>query len=180
MQLSDTDPARIGTIDSGDAARHKGRMSRPVIPRSILVYGLLGLIPFLAPPLLAVASLAHIGLLALVSLGYAALILSFLGGARWGLAVAHPVPGLGTVSLAMLPTIAALALLLTPGLARPLQLLVMAGLLTLHYVWDALSPGLPPWYPRLRAILTLGAVTGLVAMAWLVNHVMQGPAPTLV
>jgi hypothetical protein len=28
----------------------------------------------------------------------------------------------------------------------------------------------PPWYPRLRAVLTLGAVTGLVAMAWLVLH----------
>jgi hypothetical protein len=140
------------------------------MPRIVFAYGLLGLIPFLAPPLLTVAVPAHGGALALVALAYGALNLSFLGGARWGLAVATPAPGLLTVSFAMLPTLAALALLLYPGLPRPLQLLALAALLTLHYVWDALSPGLPPWYPRLRAILTLGAATGLVAMAWLVLH----------
>ena len=80
----------------------------------------------------------------------------------------------------MLPTLAALALLLYPGLPRPLQLLALAALLTLHYVWDALSPGLPPWYPRLRAILTLGAVTGLVAMAWLVLHAPGGHGETMI
>ena len=145
-------------------------MTRQPIPLSVLVYGLLGLIPFLAPPLLAAAVPAHGGFLALIALGYGALILSFLGGARWGLAVATPAPGFWVVSVSMLPTIAALALMLFPGLARPLQLLVMAALLTLQFVWDALSRGLPPWYTRLRAILTLGATTGLVAMAWLILH----------
>jgi hypothetical protein len=140
------------------------------IPRSVLAYGLLGLIPFLAPPLLTAAVPAHGGFLALIALAYGALILSFLGGARWGLAVANPAPGLGTITVSMLPTLAGLALLLAPAVPRPLQLLAMAGLLTLQFVWDALSKGVPPWYPRLRAVLTLGAVTGLVAMAWLVLH----------
>ena len=145
-------------------------MTRLPIPRSVFVYGLLGLVPFLAPPLLTAAVPAHGGFLALVALAYGALILSFLGGARWGLAVATPAPGFWTITLSMLPTVAALALLLSPTLPRPLQLLVMAGMLTLQFVWDALSKGVPGWYPRLRAILTLGAVTGLVAMAWLVLH----------
>ncbi len=155
-------------------------MTRPPIPRSVLVYGLLGLIPFLAPPLLTAAVPAHGGFLALIALAYGALILSFLGGARWGLAVATPSPGFWTITASMLPTIAALALLLSPTLPRPLQLLVMAGLLTLQFVWDALSKGVPPWYPRLRAILTLGAATGLVAMAWLVLHVQDPHAATMV
>ena len=155
-------------------------MNRAPIPRSILAYGLMGLIPFLAPPLLTAAIPAHGGFLALIALAYGALILSFLGGARWGLAVATPAPGFGTVSLAMLPTIAALALLLYPGLARPLQLLVMAVMLTLQFVWDALSAGLPPWYTRLRAMLTLGATTGLVAMAWLILHAEKMLGATMV
>jgi hypothetical protein len=145
-------------------------MNRPLIPKSVLVYGLLGLIPFLAPPALTAAVPAHGGFLALIALAYGALILSFLGGARWGLAAATPAPGLLTISLSMLPTLAGLALLLYPALLRPLQLLALAALLTLQFVWDALSKAMPPWYSRLRAILTLGAVTGLVAMAWLVLH----------
>ena len=80
------------------------------MPRIVLAYGLLGLIPFLAPPLLTVAVPAHGGALALVALAYGALILSFLGGARWGLAVATPAPGLLTVSFAMLPTLAIIGL----------------------------------------------------------------------
>ena len=99
------------------------------IPRSVLAYGLLGLIPFLAPPLLTAAVPAHGGFLALIALAYGALILSFLGGARWGLAVANPAPGVGTITVSMLPTLAGLALLLAPAVPRPLQLLVMAGLL---------------------------------------------------
>ena len=155
-------------------------MIRQPIPRSVLAYGLLGLIPFLAPPLLTAAIPAHGGFLALIALAYGALILSFLGGARWGQAVSTPAPGFWVVSASMLPTIVALALLLFPGLTRPLQLLVMAALLTLQFVWDALSRGLPPWYPRLRAMLTLGAATGLVAMAWLMLHAEKLAYATMV
>jgi hypothetical protein len=32
-------------------------------------------------------------------------------------------------------------------------------------VWDVRSRRLPGWYPRLRVLLTLGAVAGLIAMA---------------
>ena len=137
------------------------------IPRSVLAYGLLGLIPFLAPPLISVATPAHAGIFGLVALIYGALILSFLGGARWGQEVMRPEPRVGVVTLAMLPTLAGFALLLANNLDRPAQLTAMAALFGLQFFWDAGSQGLPPWYSRLRLILTAGAVAGLAAMAWL-------------
>jgi ribose/xylose/arabinose/galactoside ABC-type transport system permease subunit len=140
------------------------------IPRSVLVYGLLGLIPFLAPPLISLVTPAHGGILGLVVLVYGALILSFLGGARWGQEVARPEPRPLVVTLAMLPTLAGFGLLLATSLDRPRQLLAMAALLGLHFFWDAASRDLPRWYTRLRLILTAGAITGLAAMAWLASR----------
>ncbi|NJC07904.1 DUF3429 domain-containing protein [Polymorphobacter fuscus] len=143
-------------------------MPPTAIPRSVLVYGVLGLVPFLAPPAIAALTPAHADILGLVAVVYGALILSFLGGARWGQEVARPGPRAGVVTLAMLPTLAGLALLLATWLDRPAQLTALAALLGLHFVWDAASGGLPPWYTRLRLLLTVGAVAGLLAMAQLV------------
>jgi hypothetical protein len=137
----------------------------PGTPRVVLAYGLLGLIPFLAPPVIGRlfpqgAALAAEGLAL-----YGGLILSFLGGARWAMAVRHePVDG-RIVSLAMLPTLVALALLLLPADRRAAQLAGLALALLIHGVWDIRSRGLPDWYPRLRLILTLGGVIGLTAGA---------------
>lgn len=139
------------------------------MPRSVLIYGLLGLIPFFVPPVVASVSPAHAGILGLVPVMYGALILSFLGGARWGPEVARPQPRLGVISLSMLPTLAGLALLLATWLDRHSQLVAMAALFGLQFVWDAGSIGLPAWYTRLRLILTIGAVAGLLAMAALLR-----------
>jgi hypothetical protein len=135
------------------------------IPRTVLVYGLFGLIPFAAPPLISLITPAHAEILGLVALVYGALILSFLGGARWGNEVTRPVPRFGVVSLAMLPPICGLALLLATSLDRQAQLTAMAALLGLHFCWDAASTGLPGWYPRLRLLLTAAAIAALLAMA---------------
>lgn len=140
------------------------------IPRSVLVYGLLGLIPFLAPPLISLFTPSHAGILGLVSLIYGALILSFLGGARWGQEVARSEPRAGVITLSMLPTLVGFGLLLATSVDRPAQLLAMAMLLGLQFFWDAGSQGLPGWYPRLRLILTAGAISGLAAMAWLASR----------
>lgn len=139
------------------------------IPRLVLTYGLLGLIPFLAPPfvgwLLPQARPAALLVLAL----YAGLILSFLAGARWGMAIKAPSPPALAVSLAMLPTLAGLALLLLPaGLGR-LQLLGLALALAVHWLWDLRGSGLPPWYGVLRTMLTAGAVAGLLGGALLLT-----------
>lgn len=141
--------------------------SEPAIPRAVLIYGLLGLIPFLAPPVAGVVwpNLRPV-MLTILTL-YAALILSFLGGARWGLAVGAPAPDTRTVSLAMLPTLAALALLLAPS--DLLTCLGLAAALLTHWLWDLRGAGLPAWYARLRTILTVGAVAGLLAGAALLT-----------
>jgi hypothetical protein len=133
-------------------------MTRARIPGIVLTYGVLGLIPFLAPPLIGLVLPGYRTPAATVLSIYAALILSFLGGARWGLAVGHAEPDRGIVSLSMLPGLAGLALLLTPDAVR---LPGLAAGLALHWLWDIRSSGLPVWYPRLRSLLTAGAVIGL-------------------
>ncbi|MBC7521021.1 MAG: DUF3429 domain-containing protein [Sandarakinorhabdus sp.] len=161
----------------GGLAKDDAAVPKTPIPTAVLVYGLLGLIPFLLPPLLGVWIPAHAGAIALVALGYGALILSFLGGARWGLEVAAPKPAFGVVSLSMLPTLAGLALLLAPWLARPVQLTAISVLLALQMVWDVRSKRLPGWYPRLRVLLTMGAVAGLIAMALVVARAAAAVDP---
>ena len=135
------------------------------IPPPVLAWGLAGLIPFLGLPLIGVA-FPSLSIWTDRALGlYAAVILSFLGGARWGRAVAEASPDSGLVALSMAPSVTAWALLILPPGLSVLQLLAMAGALGLHLVWDLRASGLPVWYPRLRLILTAGAVAGLAAGA---------------
>jgi len=144
-------------------------IARTPIPAPCLVYGLLGWIPFLGPPVIAWAE-PGVKLWALQSQAlYAALILSFLGGARWGLAIAGPGPDARRIGLSMLPTLAGLALLLLPADQRALQLAGLASALIAQGVWDQISAKPPQWYPRLRLILTIGATLGLVAGAGLAH-----------
>jgi hypothetical protein len=136
------------------------------VPRVVLTYGLLGLIPFLVPPLAGLFWPGYRAWAASLLALYGALILSFLGGARWGMAVGEPHPDAKIVSLSMLPTVAGFALLVTPDLVR---LPGLAAALALHWLWDIRSSGLPVWYPTLRSLLTAGAVLGLVAGAVLLT-----------
>jgi hypothetical protein len=89
------------------------------------------------------------------------LILSFLGGARWGLALRSAAQDPGVIGLAMTPTLAALVILMFLDGEVPLQLLALATALSLSWTWDCSARGLPPWYGRLRSVLTIGAVGGL-------------------
>jgi hypothetical protein len=144
---------------------HTGRPlgSSPPIPRVVLAYGLAGLLPFLACPLSGVLWPDARGLAAVVLAAYGALILSFLGGARWGLEVSKAAPDPKVVGLAMVPTLVGLALITLTGFAPRPQLLGLAAALAAACVWDLRSSGLPGWYGLLRSTLTLGAVSGLCA-----------------
>ena len=131
------------------------------VPAPVLLYGRLGLIPFLAPapaawlwPDLAPAAGAVLAV-------YAALILSFLGGARWGMAVAAPRIDGRIVSLAMLPSLAGLALLMLPEAWRGWQLAGLAAAHALQGLWDLRATTVPAWYASLRGQLTLAALAGL-------------------
>ena len=147
-------------------SKHEASAGRP--PQAVLGYGLAGLLPFAAPPLATLLWPPLADVAALAAVAYGALILSFLGGARWGLEVTRAAPRFEVVTFAMLPTLVGLGLLLLPAGARRFQLAGLALALALHLLWDKRSSGLPRWYLRLRAPLTAGAVAALLVEAALV------------
>ena len=71
-------------------------------PRAVLAYGLLGLSGFLGPPVAGWLAADYQDPAATFLSAYAALILSFLGGARWGLAVTKPSPSSKPLTVASL------------------------------------------------------------------------------
>jgi hypothetical protein len=135
------------------------------VPASVTLYGLLGLIPFLAPPVVMLLLPDWSPPAARLLAFYGALILSFLGGARWGLANARPDPSFALISLTMIPTLVGWTLLLLPPEWRRYTLIGLAIALAAQWLWDVRSVDVPRWYPWLRSILSLGAMVGLLAGA---------------
>lgn len=126
--------------------------------------GLLGVAPFVV---LAVARPLGQSLIGGDSWwrAYGAVILSFMGGAQWGLTAARsPGPGSDAVrgfSVSILPAIVAWLSLAADG--RPgLAMMLAAFLLLLGYdLWTVGQGQAPPWYGRLRIILTLAVAACL-------------------
>ena len=131
-------------------------------PPWVLHYGRLGLIPFLLPAPAGWIWPALVPLAGSALAVYAALILSFLGGARWGMAVTARVVDNRIVSLAMLPSLAGFALLMLPAEWRGWQLAGLAAAHGLQGIWDLRATTVPDWYAGLRVQLTLVALSGLV------------------
>lgn len=141
------------------------------VPKVALILGGLGLLPFIAGPvLMAIGELPWAG----VALRYyAATILAFMGGIHWGLAIGAGAAERDETSAriqligSVIPSLVAwIALLLPPffGLA------VMALAFTLLLVGDiaAVREGwAPAWYPNLRVPLTCIVVLCLAGTAWL-------------
>lgn len=153
-------------------------VEKPSIPAPALVLGLGGLIPFLSAALLIWVDLAvdqwlpvwivrerSTSELASVALGaYGAVILSFLGGIRWGnvLFDRASLQNWMPLLLSVLPSLIAwAALMLSP---RSMMIVLSAGF-TFQYALDvsaAKRGELPQWFLRLRLILTSGAVLSLI------------------
>lgn len=134
------------------------------IPLAPLALGLAGLIPFWA---LALALLMrgafglHPAALDLALATYGAIITSFLGGIRWGLAVRAEDNG-AQYAVSVLPSLIAWALLLAPEPYRLIGLGVLVlvlGPVDLGLVRAGLAP---PWFGRLRLILSTGAGVALI------------------
>jgi hypothetical protein len=138
------------------------------IPPAALLLGLAGLIPFVGcaaliwtgTPVPAIDDPAR------AILAYGALILSFLGGVRWGFALRMTDAGLQARAflLAIAPAVAAWFLLLGPvlmGLAVLPVMLLLLGLADEHLP----KVGAPVWYRSLRRMLTAGAVLSCLAAA---------------
>jgi hypothetical protein len=136
------------------------------VPRAARQLGFAGLAPFIG---LSIAS--HVGggaeaaLAETLLIGYGAVILSFMGGCRWGFASA----GLGNgpsfhlLGLSVLPALYAwIVIWAAPSAAGPL-LSVGFALLYLSDYRLARAGGAPDWWPLLRVWLTAGAILSLLS-----------------
>lgn len=152
---------------------------RDVAPKTPWVLGLLGLVPFFATLAGSVlATSPYDGVSTTLFFAYAGVILSFLGGARWGFEIgARPeAPGILTLTAAVLPSLVAALAIVTQYIAPLVGLGMLAGGFVLMWVWDFVSTGgstrrWPLWYRPLRAALTLGALIALTGKAYLTMQV---------
>ena len=141
------------------------------VPPAALWLGGFGALPFVA---LAAAHILSTGeaasLTGFALAAYGAVILSFLGGIHWGLAVAPG--GIGgsltmPLTLSVVPSLVGWGALLAPD---PANLLILAATFLTVLVldqWAANNGQAPPWYPRLRIPLTAVVVSTLLAGALL-------------
>jgi len=143
-----------------------------IIPAPARWLGMLGLIPFVA---IAVASLLVDGLLKsellFAQVAYGAVILSFLGGVHWGLALTdhkrlNGKNGWHILGISVIPALIGW-LALIPQSRTGLMMLVAGFILMLWIDIRASATGnVPPWYPRLRWRLTLVVLISLTATVW--------------
>ncbi len=142
------------------------------VPRAAAWLGAAGLIPFAAgAAALWILPPEHLARAADVLVGYAVVILSFMGAVHWGLAMAAGPNRAGArwFVLGVVPALAGwCALMLAPVVALGLLGLAFIGVYGLDRA--AIRAGLAPaWYRRLRDPLTAGVVALLVvggAAAW--------------
>lgn len=162
-------------------SRGLGAASRaPATPgaQAAWLLGLAGLVPFFLSGAVLWAGPARLGaavfLAPLALMAYAATIVSFLGGVRWGYELARPAgPDLRMLVGSVLPQIAAWALLFAP-LAASARFGGLLLLLLVQGAADMLSDDLPGWYRALRGPLTAGAAAALVSGLLWTLHLRHG------
>lgn len=144
----------------------------PSIPRAPLWLGLAGLIPFFVTALAALAPDPRAASFGIAGFSvYAAVILSFLGGVRWGLEMARApnAPSPARLLYSVGPSIAgwglALWAIFIPGQQGAAS--AFAGLFAVQYIWDRSSARdgfAPAWYPPLREVLTGGVMLACITV----------------
>ncbi|MDA9976027.1 DUF3429 domain-containing protein [Alphaproteobacteria bacterium] len=132
------------------------------IPQCAFWLGFTGLIPFVAAAALNFlpdAPLHDLALQALLS--YGAVILSFLGGVRWGLAIATTdfTNLFGPLFISVVPALLGWFALLLPS---SLGLTVLALGFSTMLVADLQLSSAPRWYRSLRLPLSVGAIVALL------------------
>lgn len=146
--------------------------SKQRVPAEAAWLGGLGAVPFVALSA-AVWLMAEHSALALVALrGYGAVILSFLGGVHWGLAMRRASPGFRPLALSVVPSLLGwLGLLLPP---QPGLVLLTVAIIAMLAVDVSLSQrGIaPPWYRSLRIPLSI-----IVSICLAAGALAVGSAP---
>ena len=137
--------------------------NRP-LPRGMLALGWSGLLPFAATLALAVGQPGWRDLALTVFIAYAAVILSFLGGARWGRGLASDVSPLRYAE-AVLPSLIGFTALLLAHQPAPALGLLGVGFL----IWMVIDLRDPLWTPAYRR-MRLGISIAVIALhaAWFV------------
>jgi len=139
-------------------------------PRAALVFGLGGLIPFIALTLLALAAptLGHCDWLLVLAL-YAAVIVSFVGALHWGYAVKEGAQGrdawlrYGWSVVPALTAVIALQLTIRSGLRLDALMIVSALLVD---QWIDQRKQISEWMRSLRLLLTVIVATLLVLASY--------------
>lgn len=139
------------------------------MPSAAKLLGALGAVPFVC---LAVAGPFLEGVLrdqaSFALAAYGAVILSFLGGVHWGLAIAgfgpepHDGASIRRLTISVLPSLIAWGALLLPAAAG---LPVLAGAFAAMLLVDRRASQkreAPAWYPSLRWPLTTAVVASLI------------------
>lgn len=140
------------------------------IPSAPLWLGFAALVPLIGAALGLMAydpAFAHAALISFCI--YAAAMLSFLGGVRWGLEIARAPssPNAARLAYATAPSLAGwvLALLVATDTRVAGAAMIFSGLFAVQYVWDRNSAQeqlAPAWYPMLREVLTGGAMLACI------------------
>lgn len=129
------------------------------VPVAPLWLGLAGALPFAAG--MIVYALGGVAVLtpdlALRStVAYGAVILSFLGGVRWGIALLIQNPDVrdARFALSVLPSLLGWVAVLLPAFPALVMLAVAFAAQGAWDVGDAEDDGAPPWFAHLRTMLT--------------------------
>ena len=130
----------------------------------VIIFGALGLAPFWAPLAFSLLDPAKAVGAATIQAVYAGVILSFLGGARFGRAFDQPGRG-AVVALSMIPSIISLFILALPAGDAASKLIFLAAALTMALVWDLRAAEYARGYKILRTTLTLLAIAPMAALA---------------
>lgn len=162
------------TAPSAPAVQPGKKKPRIKVPGSATLLGYAGLIPFAGTALIVWLSwpspAARDALFALQA--YGAVILSFLGGARWGLAMAGHGYASDTetrrelrmgLTAAVLPSVIAWLALLMPPLQALSVLIICYGGQYLADIQTVKAGDAPVWYRLLRTPLTLLAMAAMLA-----------------
>ena len=139
--------------------------TREQMPPAVIFLGGAGVIPFgaAATGCWLDPDLARQGLWLTAGIAYGAIILSFLGGIRWGAGFGWRNRSL-EFALSVLPSIAGWVSLLLPAIVG--VSILIAGFL-LQALWDVIgvqNRQLPAWFGKLRLVLTTLVVISLMAM----------------
>jgi len=141
------------------------------IPTGAKWLGFSGLIPFIGCTLaVALTSEPYKSFALSLLLGYGAVILSFLGGVHWGLAVAPGASEEKLTKLLVLSVIPSLIAWAALFLQDRLALIVLALAIAMVLVLDRMSVRegrAPSWFMALRRYLSTGAIASLLLAAFI-------------